>query len=93
MTAKRYPIRSSQFKKDYKRCVRRHGPGAKEDLAAVVRAPLEGVRLDERHRDHRLTSWSPPARECHIRPDLLLVCRLSDNAVELVRFGSHSYIF
>nr|WP_172694525.1 type II toxin-antitoxin system mRNA interferase toxin, RelE/StbE family [Helicobacter pylori]QGM49673.1 Putative toxin-a [Helicobacter pylori] len=32
-------------------------------------------------------------RECHIKPDVLLVYRVKDNVLTLVRLGSHSELF
>ncbi|NHA63814.1 type II toxin-antitoxin system YafQ family toxin, partial [Helicobacter pylori] len=36
--------------------------------------------------------WKP-YRECHIKPDILLVYRVKDNVLTLVRLGSHSELF
>lgn len=63
------------------------------DVKKVAQALCEGHPLPDRHKDHRLTGWTPPVRECHVRPDVLLICRLTDEAVELVRLGSHSDLF
>jgi len=32
-------------------------------------------------------------RECHIKPDLLLVYRIENGVLELVDIGSHSELF
>ncbi|PXA08730.1 type II toxin-antitoxin system mRNA interferase toxin, RelE/StbE family, partial [Staphylococcus pseudintermedius] len=32
-------------------------------------------------------------RECHIKPDVLLVYRVNGNILTLVRLGSHSELF
>jgi mRNA interferase YafQ len=86
-------VRSTQFKRDAKLAMRRHGPGVTAELVRVLEALVGGQPLAARQRDHALQGWSPPARECHIRPDLLLVYRLREGAVELVRFGSHADLF
>ena len=93
MTTERIPVRSTQFKKDYKLAVRRYGARIGPELAVVVTALCHGEALPARVKDHPLVSWSPPVRECHLRPDLLLVYRVTPDVVELVRLGSHSDIF
>ncbi|MBR5940452.1 MAG: type II toxin-antitoxin system mRNA interferase toxin, RelE/StbE family, partial [Neisseriaceae bacterium] len=32
-------------------------------------------------------------RECHIKPDLLLIYKKRDNCIQLVRIGSHSELY
>jgi mRNA interferase YafQ len=47
--------------------------------------------LPRRNLDHPLTGEWSDHRDCHIRPDLVLIYRKSDDAsLELVRLGSHS---
>jgi len=86
-------VRSTQFRRDARLALKRSGRGVLDDLGAVLDALVEGEPLEDRHRDHHLVGWSPPARECHVRPDLLLVYRTTDDVLELVRLGSHSDLF
>ena len=47
--------------------------------------------LPERFCDHALTGEWKDFRDCHIRPDLVLIYRKPDAArLQLVRLGSHS---
>ena len=47
--------------------------------------------LPERFCDHVLIGEWKDFRDCHIRPDLILIYRKSDvNRLQLVRLGSHS---
>lgn len=47
--------------------------------------------LAEKYRDHALTGKWHPCRECHVKPDLLLVYDYTDDeTLMLVRLGSHS---
>jgi mRNA interferase YafQ len=47
--------------------------------------------LPHRNLDHPLTGEWKDHRDCHIRPDLVLIYRKPDAAsLELVRLGSHS---
>ncbi|WP_462319947.1 type II toxin-antitoxin system YafQ family toxin [Halochromatium sp.] len=87
--------RSSAFKRDYKR--ERNGPSrAVPDgvLEAVLLALATDQPLAPRYRDHDLTgNWSG-YRECHLKPDLLLVYKKPDHeTLRLARLGSHSELF
>jgi len=47
--------------------------------------------LPRRNFDHSLTGEWNDHRDCHIRPDLILIYRKPDDTcLELVRLGSHS---
>ena len=86
---------TGQFKKDYKNAIRR---GYKpEDLSAVVSLLAAEQPLPEKYKDHALTNSRKykGMRECHIRPDWLLVYKVySDRLVlALIRTGTHSDLF
>ena len=50
--------------------------------------------LPEKFKDHALTGEYTHHRECHLRPDLLLIYKLPDgHTLRLVRLGSHSELF
>jgi mRNA interferase YafQ len=50
--------------------------------------------LDARYRDHDFSGDWAGYRECHIKPDLLLIYRKSDaDTLRLARLGSHSELF
>jgi mRNA interferase YafQ len=51
------------------------------------------IPLAEKYRDHQLTGNYKNFRECHVKPDLLLVYTKIDNKLILARFNSHSEIF
>jgi mRNA interferase YafQ len=54
----------------------------------------EDKTLPERNRDHSLSGEWRDHRECHLKPDLLLIYRKPDEIVlQLVRLGSHSELF
>lgn len=47
--------------------------------------------LEERHRDHALTGEYQDHRDCHVKPDLVLIYRKPDDGtLQLVRLGSHA---
>ena len=83
-------VKTSSFKKDYKRELKTDS-NIDSLLVPVFTALMSGAKLDEKYRDHALTGNWKPYRECHIKPDLLLVYDYPDDeTLMLVRLGSHS---
>jgi mRNA interferase YafQ len=84
--------RTGRFKRDYKREARgRHRATLDRDLLAVVSLLAADAPLPERCRDHALTGEWDDHRDCHVKPDLVLIYRKPDgDTLELVRLGSHS---
>ena len=84
--------RTAAFKRDYRR--EKKGRFAKTlDLEVKnVVADLAADRpLPQRHHDHALTGRWKDHRDCHVRPDLILIYRKPDtDHLDLVRLGSHS---
>jgi len=61
------------------------------DLLDVVALLAEDQPLPERNNDHMLVGEWKDHRDCHIKPDLILIYRKPDGeSLELVRQGSHS---
>ena len=87
--------RASAFKRDYKRESKGQHRATLEAVVAAVLLALAGDQpLDARFRDHDLTGNWVGYRECHIKPDLLLIYRKTDDQVlRLARLGSHSELF
>lgn len=83
---------TTRFKKDYKREKKGHlGPKLDELLEPLITQLANDQALDVRHRDHALTGDWIDFRDCHVRPDLVLIYRKpSDDVLQLVRLGSHS---
>jgi mRNA interferase YafQ len=54
---------------------------------------LNDIELETKYKDHQLKGNMKEFRECHIKPDLLLVYGIIDDALELVNIGSHSEVF
>lgn len=82
-------IATSQFRKDYKRAIKRGKNIAKLD--DIIRKLATGEPLDIRHRDHALVGNWASFRECHIEPDWLLIYRIESDVLvlTLVRTGTH----
>jgi len=48
------------------------------------------LQLPDKHRDHALTGDWKDHRDCHVKPDLVLIYRKPDDEIlQLVRLGSH----
>lgn len=64
-------------------------------LDEVVDLLRQGKQLDERHRDHALTGNFAGFRECHIRPDWLLIYLVQNDVLTLtlIDTGSHADLF
>ena len=57
----------------------------------VVSLLADDTALARRNIDHPLSGEWNDHRDCHIRPDLVLIYRKpNDDSLELVRLGSHS---
>ncbi len=86
-------VATTVFKKDFKAIQKRGYDLAK--LKEVVEMLAEGTPLPERYRDHFLVGDYAGCRECHIRPDWLLIYKISNDSVYLflTRTGSHSDLF
>lgn len=54
---------------------------------------VNGNSIPEKHRDHALTGDFEGFRECHIKPDLLLIYAIEGEEIKLARLGSHSELF
>jgi mRNA interferase YafQ len=84
--------RTSRFKKDYKREARgQRRETLDADLLEVASLLASDLPLPEKFRDHAMTGEWIDHRDCHIKPDLVLIYRVPDSErLELVRLGSHS---
>jgi len=88
--------RSSAFKRDYKRvkATPRHRGDVDSPVSTIVTLLLSDQALPESNRDHSLSGDWAGYRECHIKPDLLLIYRKPDTSIlRLARLGSHSELF
>lgn len=84
--------RTGQFKRDYKREARgRHAQTLRNDLLVLLTDLANDLPLAPRYRDHALTGDWKDHRDCHVKPDLVLIYRkLDDATLQLVRLGSHA---
>ena len=84
---------TTAYKKSYKRMKKR---GLDLSLLDdVVDQLMKGKTLDKKYCDHGLSGKFSGFRECHIKPDWLLVYLIENDilTLTLVNTGSHSDIF
>lgn len=80
-----------RFKRDFKLAGKR-----RLDLSLlqqVISLLMQETALPDKYRDHALTGDWRGFRECHIQPDWLLIYRIEDGKLWLVRTGTHSDLF
>ncbi len=49
--------------------------------------------MPEKYKDHALTGNWKGYRDCHVKPDLVLIYKVVDDVVELHRLATHSELF
>jgi mRNA interferase YafQ len=87
--------RSSVFRRDYKhvKTMPRH-KDLDTPLVDIITCLVDDKPLAAKYRDHALSGNWNGHRECHIKPDLLLIYKKPDTkSLWLVRIGSHSELF
>ena len=83
---------TSRFRRDYRREQSgQHSKRLDALLMETVNMLAKDEQLPRRYFDHALSGEWSDHRDCHIRPDLVLIYRKPDaTSLELVRLGSHS---
>jgi mRNA interferase YafQ len=86
-------LRTTRFKKDYKRAKKRGY--LVEKLREIVTKLANGEQLAPENSDHALTGNYIGKRECHITPDWLLIYEVDEEVLYLYlsRTGTHSDLF
>ena len=83
---------TGQFKRDQKREAKGiHRKTLASDLEAVLKLLIADEKLSAKYFDHPLVGEWKDHRDCHIKPDLVLIYRIpNEDTLQLVRLGSHS---
>jgi mRNA interferase YafQ len=86
---------STQFKRDYKHV--KKNPQHR-DLDSLILPVIEKLQADvvlpERNSDHPLSGSLKGYRDCHLKPDLLIIySKPNPGILRLARLGSHSELF
>lgn len=84
---------TTAYKKSYKLMKRRGlDPSALDEVVDLL---CQGKQLDEKYRDHGLSGNYAGFRECHVKPDWLLIYLIENDilTLTLVDTGTHSDLF
>lgn len=82
---------SVQFKKDYKKCIKRGlDIGLLKSIVNTL-AILESLPIKNKNHDSK--GDYKGFKECHITPNWLLIYRYNGEYLELARTGTHSDLF
>ena len=85
------PIYQNHFEKDLNRTKKRGGDLDK--LKEIILLLIEQKPLPLKCRDHFLLGVSKGRRECHIKPDWLLIYKLTETTIIFERLGTHADLF
>lgn len=88
----KYHIKFSRaFKKSYKKLAQKE----QDLLLELIRRLANGEVLEAKYEDHALTGEWIKHRECHVKPNLLLIYQKFETILVLkcVAVGSHSELF
>jgi mRNA interferase YafQ len=86
---------ATAFRRDVKREAKgRYSKTLQVALSSVITKLAQDEVLDTRYRDHELIGNWQGYRECHIKPDLLLIYKKEGaDLLRLARLGSHTELF
>ena len=87
---------TSQFKKELKAAVKRgYDPNEIHYVIDLIADGTNSEVLCSQYKDHSLKGKWQGYRECHIRPDWLLIYELVEDVLvlSLARTGTHSDLF
>ncbi|CAK7192693.1 mRNA interferase toxin YafQ [Commensalibacter sp. Nvir] len=84
-------IVSSAFKKDIKRLKKRGKDLSK--LHNILTFLVKKEPLPKQYKEHFLIGNWKDYQEAHIEPDWLIIYKIKDNILYLVRTGTHSDLF
>lgn len=83
---------ATQFKKDFKKIAKLPIPDVVE-VGHVIKQLQLGETLPDRYVDHLLSGNWQSYRDCHVKPDLVLIYKIDNNSLKLARIGTHSELF
>jgi mRNA interferase YafQ len=84
--------RTKAFKRDYQRVIATPKHRDLDNLLpAILTLLLTDTALPAKYVDHALRGEWKDCRDCHVKPDLVLIYRKTGAQVlQLIRLGSHS---
>jgi mRNA interferase YafQ len=82
---------TGQFRKDYKLAMKRGFDILLIDN--IIRNLINEKPLESKYKDYVLSGNYAGYRECHIKPDWLLIYQIGNGIIVFERTGSHSDLF
>lgn len=79
----------------FKRAFKKLSNADKDKVSAILARLANNEVLEPKYRDHALSGDLKGCRDCHIKPDLVLIYAKDKKTLELLALdiGSHSEIF
>jgi mRNA interferase YafQ len=84
---------STKFKKDFNKQKIKLDFNDLNEFYNIIRNLQNKTPLDLRYKDHSLSGKYNNFRDCHVKPDLVLIYTIKDNELILERINSHSELF
>jgi mRNA interferase YafQ len=84
-------FKSNQFKRSFKKL--QLSDSEDQAFIDVAYKLLNSIDLEEKYRDHFLKGEYSGYKECHIKPDLLLIYTIEEDILKFVDVGTHSELF
>jgi len=84
--------RSKQFKKDFSKYAQRMSDKQFEYLIEVLGFLGTAKTMPQKFKDHSLSGKLNGYRECHIGGDLILLYKVENECIYLLRFGTHAEV-
>ena len=84
-----------RFKKDIQRD-KKSGTFNEDDfdeLKQVMTNLIDEIELDKKYLDHKLIGDFKDFKECHLKPNWLLVYKTDSQDIKFARLGTHQQIF
>ena len=86
-----------KYSKDFKKGLKKlkNDTQSIELTKSIITKLANDEPLEPKHKDHKLTGQYESFRECHIKPDLLLIYKKEERVLILtcLAIGSHSELF
>jgi mRNA interferase YafQ len=88
-------IYTTPFKKDFKKQKIKMSFDDFDEFFEVINKLRNSEFLEEKYVDHPLSGEYKDCRDCHIKPDLVLIYKINkkEHKLTLIRFNSHSELF
>jgi mRNA interferase YafQ len=84
-------ITDPSFEKDIKKLFKKHYKFNKLD--EILNLLQEGKSLPSKYKDHALKGNLQGLKDCHIEKDLVLIYRIEEDTIILIRIGKHDEVF